>query len=120
MRDESFTLKQSIMLKIKIPFGYKTIQLDNLLTIYTGKIRIKADITDLNIALQKYQEYLTFTVGKSYCTTITFCTTNNILKEVLMHEINSVLADIMHKRIDQKYRGAKVFNSEMIENYIAL
>jgi len=106
------------MLKIKIPFGYKMIQLDNLLTIYTGKIRIKADITDLNIALQNYQEHLSFTPGKNNCTTITFCTTSILLKNQLMTAINNTLADIMHKRIDQKYRNATVFNPEMIDDYL--
>ena len=98
------------MLRIKIPFGFKTIQLDSLLTIYTGKIRIKADANDLLNALRNHAEHLTFTVGKNDCTTISFCTTNNILKDVLIYEINNVLADIMHKRIDLKYRSAKVFN----------
>ena len=96
------------------------IQLDNLLTIYTGKIRIKADITDLNIALQNYQEHLTFTVGKSYCTTITFCTTSILLKNQLMTAINNTLADIMHARIDRKYnRNATIFNPKNIEDYIS-
>ena len=98
------------MLRIKIPFGFKTIQLDNLFTLYTGKIRIKADINDLKTALQYYQGQLTFTVGKSYCTTITFCTTDVLLNSSLINAINNVLADIMHKRIDQKYPNAKVFN----------
>lgn len=100
------------MLKIKIPFGFKMIQLDNLLTIYTGKIRIKADITDLNLALQNYQEHLTFTQGRNNCTTITFCTTNFILKNQLMDAINSTLADIMHARIDRKYHKAAFLDLE--------
>jgi hypothetical protein len=106
------------MLKIKIPFGFKTIQFDNLLTIYTGKIRIKANGNDLLNALQNYAEHLTFTEGRNNCTTITFCTTNYILRNQLMNAINNMLADIMHARIDQKYRGHQIFNPENIEDYL--
>ena len=108
------------MLKIKIPFGFKMIQLDNLLTIYTGKIRIKAELDDLMHALQNHADHLTFTQSKGWgtCTTITFCTTNCILKTQLMNAINHTLANIMHARIDRKYNNAKVFNPEMIDDYL--
>lgn len=107
------------MLKIKIPFGFKTIQLDNFMTIYTGKIRIKADANDLINALQNHLEHLTFTEGRNNCTTITFCTTSILLKNQLMNAINQLLAQIMHARIDRKYNcNATVFNPENIEDYL--
>ena len=106
------------MLKIKIPFGFKMIQLDNLLTIYTGKIRIKAEANDLLNALQNHAEHLTFTEGRNNCTTISFCTTNILLKNQLMNAINQTLANIMHARIDRKYNNATVFNPEKIDDYL--
>jgi hypothetical protein len=104
------------MLKIKIPFGFKMIQLDNLLTIYTGKIRIKADANDLLNALQNHAEHLTFTEGKNNCTTITFCTTNFLLRTQLINAINQILANIMHARIDRKYNNSTIFTDEMIDD----
>lgn len=106
------------MLKIEIPFGFKMIQLDNLLTIYTGKIRIKADINDLRLTLQNYSEHLTFTESKNNCTIISFCTTNYSLRMQLMNAINFTLRNIMHARIDQKYNYSAIFEPEMIEDYL--
>jgi len=109
------------MLKIKIPFGFKMISIDDRLIIYTGKIRIKAEPDFLMNALQNYQEHLTFVQSKGWgtCTTITFCTTNIVLKNQLMDAINQTLAQIMHARIDRKYNcNATVFNPEMIDEYL--
>lgn len=108
------------MLKIRIPFGFKMISIDDRLIIYTGKIRIKAEPDFLMNALQNYQEHLTFTQGRTNCTTITFCTTNVILNNQLMDAINNTLADIMHARIDRKYRGivTPTFNYDNIDDYL--
>lgn len=108
------------MLKIKIPFGFKMIQIENHLVIYTGKIRIKAEPDALRLALQNYVEHLTFVQsrGSGTCTTITFCTTNVILKNQLMDAINQTLASIMHARIDRKYNRYATFDAENIEDYL--
>jgi hypothetical protein len=92
------------MLKIKIPFGFKMIQFDNLLTIYTGKIRIKASNDYLRLMLFDHLQHLTFIEGRNYCTTISFCTTDCKLNVTLIDAINATLATIMHDRIDAKYR----------------
>lgn len=106
------------MLKIKIPFGFKMIQLDNLLTIYTGKIRIKAEPDHLKSMLLNYQDHLTFVQSRGWgtCTTITFCTTNFILRTELINAINDALRTIMHNRIDMKYNRVQFFTPEMIED----
>jgi hypothetical protein len=97
------------MLKIKIPFGFKMIQFDNLLTIYTGKIRIKASNDYLRLMLFDHLQHLTFTEGKNYCTTISFCTTDYKLNLTLIDAINDTLATIMHDRINIKYRKRNHF-----------
>ena len=109
------------MLKIKIPFGFKMIQIENHLVIYTGKIRIKAEPDALRLALQNYAEHLTFVQSRGWgtCTTITFCTTNALLNRQLIYAINQTIAQIMHNRIDRKYNcNATVFNPENIEDYL--
>lgn len=108
------------MLKIKIPFGFKMIQIENHLVIYTGKIRIKAEPNDLMLALQNYVEHLTFVQsrGSGTCTTITFCTTDFILRTKLIDAINDTIRMIMHERIDQKYGSKQFINREMIEDYL--
>lgn len=90
------------MLKIKIPFGFKTLQFDNLLCMYTGKIRVKMDHDELRQMLA-HVDGLTFVEGRRNCTTISYITTDYVLHISRMRAINLVLADIMHKRINVKY-----------------
>lgn len=97
------------MLKIKIPFGFKMIQFDSLMTIYTGKIRIKAPIDYLREMLQDHLGHLVILEGRNDCTTITFCTTDYKLNVTLIDAINATLATIMHDRIDAKYRKRNYF-----------
>ena len=106
------------MLKIKIPFGFKTITFDYLLTVYTGKIRIKANANDLSDALKDCEKHITYSNCRNNCTMITFCTTDALLNRQLMDAINSALADIMHKRIDLKYRSQYGLTDEMIDDYL--
>ena len=106
------------MQTIKLPFGFKSFSIGTII-IYTGKIRIKSNCSHLMIALQNYSEHLLFTeTSKNFTryTTITFSTTSVILNQQLISAINSILADIMHKRIDRKYH--QLVALESIEDYL--
>jgi len=48
-------------------------------------------------------------------TTISFATTCSQTNDMLIMEINSLLATIMHKRIDDKY-APKVWEPEMVQD----
>lgn len=111
-------LKPHIMQTIKLPFGFKSFSIGNII-VYTGKIRIKSNCSDLMIALQNYSEHLQFTeTSRNFnrYTTITFSTTSVILNQQLIGAINSRLAIIMHKRIDRKYH--QLIALESIEDYL--
>jgi hypothetical protein len=90
------------MLKIKIPFGFKSIQLDNLYVLYTGKIRVKADY-DFIVSKLINVNGLMFTKGRRDCVTISYVVTDYTVHNSNIRMINSVLRDIMMDRIDRKY-----------------
>jgi len=86
---------------VKIPFGFSTIMLENSFTIYTGKIRIKAEEDFIRQSLSKHK-LLTIKQRDAY-TTIKFVTTDNVINKMIIKDINRTLARIMHQRIDAKY-----------------
>ena len=90
------------MLHIKMPFGYNSICFDHSFVIHTGKIRVKIDILDCNRILGHHPQ-LQLQEGSRDCTTIKFATTCLHTNNFLIDEINAMLAEIMHKRIDAKY-----------------
>lgn len=90
------------MLKIKIPFGFKSITLDNLYVFYTGKIRVKADYEFIVSKLINV-EGLVFTKGRRGCVTISYLVTDYTRHNNNIKEINAVLKDIMIDRINLKY-----------------
>jgi hypothetical protein len=90
------------MLKIKIPFGFKTISLDNLYVFYTGKIRVKADYEFIVSKLINVNG-LVFTKGRRNCVTISYVVTDYTVHNNNIKEINAVLKDIMIDRIERKY-----------------
>lgn len=92
------------MLKIKIPFGFKTLQFDNVFTFYTGKIRVKCDMQELMSRFRDSSHHFMFTKGKRNCTTISYMTTDYNIHVNNMNIINAILCDIMHERIDAKYK----------------
>lgn len=102
------------MLKIKLPFGFKTIQFDNLYVFYTGKIRIKAEADTIASALT-HVDGLKIVNSRNYCTIISYVVTDHSLHIKLMTEINKVLAKIMHDRIDQKYAYAADVKGYQVE-----
>jgi hypothetical protein len=103
-----------------MPFGYNSIIFDHTFVLHTGKIRVKSSIGDCFHALGHHPQ-IKFGQGANECTTISFVTTCMQTNDFLITEINAMLADIMHKRIDAKY-AKKVWEPEMIDmtNFIAL
>lgn len=92
------------MLKIRIPFGFKTVSLDNLYVFYTGKIRVRASY-EFIVGKLINVEGLMFSVSRRGCVIISYVSTdfNKHLSNIV--EINAVLREIMIERIDRKYGG---------------
>jgi ABC-type dipeptide/oligopeptide/nickel transport system permease component len=95
------------MQQIKTNFGFKTISIGSI-TVYTGKIRIQVQPSNLASKLQNYAEHLTFreSVSKSSYktyTTVSFETTSYTLNKDLMRAIMLVMKDIAQARLDFKY-----------------
>ena len=105
------------MLKIRIPFGFKCINLDNLFVFYTGKIRVKADYQFIVSKLINVNG-LVFTEGRRGCVTISYVVTDYNIHNSNIKEINAVLKDIMIDRINLKYgdRFSVVDHSSILEN----
>jgi len=97
------------MLKIKIPFGFKTIQLDNLFVFYTGKIRVKEDY---EVVIRKLQhvEGLSYTQSTKGCIIISYMVTDYHTHTSNIRSINSLLRDVMIHRIENKYRDWSATN----------
>lgn len=87
--------------KIKIPFGFNTFALDDLLTVYTGKIKIKADNAFIRQNLNHHK--LLIIEQRGDYTTLRFLTTDYGVSRLIIKDINRTLAIIMHQRIDAKY-----------------
>jgi hypothetical protein len=91
-------------MKLQVPYGYNTFIIDNLLCVYTAKIRVKLAVKDtisepLRAVLQKF----TITKGKNDCTIISYAVTSSIENAQNIEMINAVLCEVMHKRINAKY-----------------
>jgi hypothetical protein len=97
----------------KIPYGFKQFNFSNV-TVFTGKIRIKCNHEDLMFKLQNWQEHITFreTVSKDWFTrytTVQFSVTNYHLNRQLVKAIRTVMCEIAHNRVDQKYADCVEF-----------
>ena len=103
------------MLNIKIPFGYNSFCFDHLFIIHTGKIRIKAPIDFIADKLNHCTS-LRYSISgnNNQYTILSFTTTCFETKEHLIMEINSMLCEMMHKRIDEKY-APRNWEPEMVE-----
>lgn len=86
----------------KIPFGYSSVNISNHLTVFTGKIRVKTSAEELRKSLSHCSE-VRIENGSNNCSIITFATTNALANDRIIKDINSILCDLMHKRIDAKY-----------------
>jgi hypothetical protein len=95
------------MQMIRPSFGFKTINIGSI-TVYTGKIRIQVQPSNLASKLQNYAEHLRFTQSvskssyKTY-TTVSFETTSYTLNCDLKRAIMLVMKDIAQARLDIKY-----------------
>jgi hypothetical protein len=93
---------------MKMPFGYNSFCFDHTFVIHTGKIRIKAEYPEILNALEHCTSLLIKPSGnEGQYTVISFTTTCLQTKDHLITEINKVLCEIMHKRIDNKYATKK-------------
>lgn len=95
------------MQMIRPAFGFKTINIGSI-TVYTGKIRIQVQPSNLASKLQNYAEHLRFkqsNSSRSYktYTTVSFETTSYTLNRDLMRAIMLVMKDIAQARLDIKY-----------------
>lgn len=100
---------------IKPAYGFNSINIGSL-TIYTGKIRIKASASFLFNKLQNHCQHLRIYDCKNNCATISFETVSIILNNQLIDAINSTIAEIMHSRIDAKY-APRVSNKIEVSDY---
>ena len=130
----SDSLKLQIMQTIKTPFGYSSFSIGNIV-IYTGKIRVKTNKEFLINRLHHFAEHLTIiertkfgqvgrmhsSLGFNYCT-ITFTTTSSVLNQQLINAISNVLAEIMHDRINLKYRQLQhlIVEESQLEELMAI
>jgi hypothetical protein len=89
------------MLQVKMPFGYKSFLFNYQLPVYTGQIRIKTSEETLS-SLLKHPE-VKIRKGKRDCFIVSFVTTNGETNNAIIKDIESILCEIMHKRIDAKY-----------------
>ena len=84
-----------------MPFGYKSFLFNQQLIVYTGQIRIKTSEETLS-SLLKYPE-VKIKKGTRDCFIVSFVTTNEKTNNTIIKDIESILCEIMHKRIDAKY-----------------
>lgn len=91
-------------MKLQVPYGYNTFTIDNLLCVYTAKIRVKIASYSPSDALEAVLQKFTITKGKNDCIIISYAVTSPIEHIQNIEIINTLLCDIMHKRIDAKYQ----------------
>jgi len=101
------------MIKIRIPFGFKTVLLDDLLTLYTGKIRIKADLNTVREHLKGHPE-IVLSTGRNGTVIISFITTDHTVSAMYYNLIWSMIGTIMHQRIDAKYGSPTVVDCSLM------
>jgi len=89
------------MLHIKMPFGYKSFLFNYQLPVYTGQIRVKTSEETLS-SLLKHPE-VRIKQGTRDCFIVSFVTTSAETNSAIINDIESILCEIMHKRIDAKY-----------------
>jgi hypothetical protein len=91
-------------MKLQVPYGYNTFTIDNLLCVYTAKIRVKIASYSPSDALEAVLQKFTITKGKNDCIIISYAVTSSIENAQNIEIINTLLCDIMHRRIDAKYQ----------------
>ena len=88
-------------MKLQVSYGYNTVVIDNLLCVYTAKIRVKlANEEDIN---EWFNTHFNIIRGKNGCIIVSYAVTSSIEHHNNITIINNLLCNIMHKRIDAKY-----------------
>jgi hypothetical protein len=92
-------------MKLQVSYGYNTFIIDNLLCVYTAKIRVKLadEFNDIHDWYSIPGNRFAISRGKNGCIIVSYAVTSSITNEENIEIINSMLRTIMHKRIDAKY-----------------
>jgi hypothetical protein len=87
------------------PYGYNSFTIGTLV-IYSAKIRVKADISVFDHMLNSMMledHPVIVTHHKNNCVAVSWTTTNYNVHTMYKELVDSILACIMHERIDAKY-----------------
>lgn len=87
---------------IKVPYGYNSMSIDNMLSIFSGKIRVKYPADRMS---EEFISRYTITQGRKDCVIIQYVTTSWEEHVSNMKHIDMFLANIMTTRIVDKYIG---------------
>jgi hypothetical protein len=93
-------------MNIKVPYGYKSMRVSSL-NIYTIKLRLKISESDL---VYKFKNDISRLINFSErvkaagtYTTITFATFSDTEYNTVYTEVNRVVAEIKHERVDRQH-----------------
>ena len=87
------------MLKIRIPFGFKTFQFDNHLYVFTGKIRLKID----DLTGSQVSPNITYQKTRSGYWLMSWCTTDATIHQQNVTHLNTMIGNTLLRRIRNKY-----------------
>lgn len=88
---------------IKVQHGFHSHQIGSI-TVFTGKIRIKAHIAEVTHFLQNWENHIRFYSSREdQYTTMEYCVTDFILHCKLQNAINEETRRITINRINMKY-----------------
>jgi len=102
------------MLKIRLPFGFKTISLDQMYTMYSGKIRIKLSLVSaMTMFTDLHDNGVCIRETSKGCVIISYFTTDFAIHCNNFHSINRILATIMHERVNTKYAHSLSYSGDI-------
>lgn len=85
---------------IKVPYGYSSMSLDNMLNIFSGKIRVKYPMDRIS---EEFRSRYTIKQGRKDCVIIQYVTIDWEKHVDNMKHIDMFLANVMTTRIVNKY-----------------
>ena len=97
----------------KLDFGFKTLDYENLYTLYTGKIRIKHDLDTVKVSLFQHPELRITQVGNY--TVIAYVTTDYDKHMTYQRSIGKMMHTICLDRLNDKYQYCYASNPEDLE-----
>jgi len=108
-------------------FGYNTVYIGSAMIVFTGRIRVKAKMSELKTFILKSFTEIMYSESTKGCVILSYATIDKERNQNIIEAINMTLAEIMHKRIDEKY-SKKVFeeydmrsiNEELVSESIDL